>query len=334
MSAFTAANIRARRRAETDPLVAARAFEREVEEVRKSTRPALLNTLKSVYMSRGQTAKSLADLTGLSPDRIRALSNATMIEEPWFDEAVLLHRALGTSGILQLMTTSGDLASCPMGVRLAEDITAFRAGMRMPLSLACRIALRFGLSDPAELVVTPLQMQMWDILNATERHPEAPGWCAWCGADIIGGQEHLPTCLPNNLWAPRNQVPYEDVFFKPRPRAPGQRRSFSAKARGLKALRLKHGRNQKNIADAVGMSANHYSRVERGEIPLTAVTAEKLAALFRVPVETIYAEPEIPLLEGEERETMSPAPPPLPSTSTASSEPYSGSERTIDECGN
>lgn len=246
-----------------------------------------LDNLKPLRLASTLKRDHLAAVTGIPADRLRELE--LRMCEPWFDEALQLHRALGTAGIGQLMcsdypNTSHDLSPLP------TDEDAWRHGTRAPLSLAARIAVAFGLPDPADLAVPPVMRQLWDILACTERHPEAPGWCAWCGADILGGESHRPTCLPNNLLTPHSLRLLDTPTTLVRPKARVQRQQ-GIPAYGLKALREQHELLQRDVAEAIGIHPNYYARVERASIPLSAENADALAAFYKVDRAVLYARP-------------------------------------------
>lgn len=255
-----------------------------------------LANLKATRLSKGVTAPVLASITGIEHDRIKELESLTVSKrsEPWLDEAALLSRALCTEGITPLIT-SDNLTACDLGLDVGGDLDAYRAGLRIPLSSACRIAVQLGLPDPELLIPDTLHRQVWDVLNATERHPEAAGWCAWCGADIFSGKPHLPTCLPDNLWG-RDYTLRDTITATPRPeRAGNSGLSTSGKGWGLKAFRNSlnggEGVTQRELADAVDIDRNHYARMERCELPLTLTNARRMASHWRVDVDTFYRKP-------------------------------------------
>lgn len=295
MTAFDAANARLRRIAQNSPVdpTKGREFKAALEQIKDRTRPAMLENIKLLSMSRGMTPRSLSLLTGIPKARIQKLSNHTEMEEPWLDEAYLLHRVLCTPGIVPLMSGSGKLSECSMGVFFASDVDAFRAGRRLPLSVACRLAVRFGLDDPAELVARALHIQIWDVVSSNERGAE-PGQCPWCLADVYAGATHDEMCLPNNLWGPRDVGDARDLMFPLRPSAKSHRKMPGARGAGLKPLRERLVMTQEQFAKMCGINKNTFSRMERGDLTLTLRNAEKIAAAFGVTVESLYinAEPE------------------------------------------
>lgn len=247
-----------------------------------------LDTLKPHRLAAKLTRFYLAHLTGIDEARIRELELRTA--EPWLDEALKLHRILGTTGIMPLITSDNLTTPSDLDAPLPYDEHAWRHGERAPLSLAVRITARYGLDDPAQLVVSALHQQMWAIMSATERFNDAGGWCPWCAAAISGGEPHLPTCLPNNLFTPHTCGDQKIEHILRPPRGPGRKAGMRAK--GLRAPRVAAGMTQQQVADHLGMSANHYARMERGELPLSIDKADSLAAFYNVYRAHLYAPPE------------------------------------------
>lgn len=290
------------------PMHQTQAFTRELKKVQAANAPTLLTALKTIAHNRDQCPRTLVALTGIKRPRIAELMNAVGQAEPWLDEAVILHRALGTPGVLTLMNASATYADSPLGHATRGDLDAYRAGLRLPLSLACRLAIRFGLDDPSELIVSARHMEIWSVLETSLRlgGGEGPAVCPWClaSADARGENiPHLDTCLPNNLWGPRNVLDAKAIGFHPRPlsgRNPN-RRGYSKKAYAVRDLRKRLNKTQQQMATDIGMDANYLSRIERGDVPLRLAMAERIAAAYRVTVESIYAEPD-------EETTVPPAP--------------------------
>lgn len=246
------------------------------------TLAALKHTRLTRRINRGQ----LSNLSGIDEPRLREIELRTC--EPWFDEAVMLSRVLGTAGINPLIGLN-QFALTDLDEPLPYDERAWRHGERAPLSLAIRIAIRFGLPDPAELAVSPRIQQIWDVVSRTERFADAGGWCPWCIAAVGEGKPHLPTCLANNLLSPHTCGDQKIEHVLRPPRGPGRKPGMRAK--GLKAPRVAAGKTQQQIADYLGMSTNHYARMERGELPLSIDKADTLAAFYNVYRASLYAEP-------------------------------------------
>lgn len=255
-----------------------------------------LHMLKLIRGSRNLTPQILSDVTGIPVLRIRALENASTRDEPWLDEAWKLARAVGTAGILQLVSTSGDLTDLDLDFPMVSDMDVWRSGARLPLTLACRLAIQFGVNDPYHLVVEEGHRQIWDIVSTNERGAE-PGCCPWCLADMFPSEDtptprHAPWCLPDNLWGRRDLIDKAELGHMPRTRTAGAKRTSTAKGWGLKALRCRLMKTQKQFAEAIGMDPTYYPRVERCEQALALKYAERVAAAFRVDVASLYVKPE------------------------------------------
>jgi DNA-binding XRE family transcriptional regulator len=201
---------------------------------------------------------------------------------------------LGAPGICTL-TLSGNLTLWPVGVFRDDDLFVWRSDWRKPLSVAARVAKHWGVADPYDLAMPPLQLQrqLWEVLSASERHPEAPGWCTWCRADIVSGEPHADHCLPNNLYA--THVP--GVFSRPLLPKPARRgmRTPGIKAYGIKKLREGREWRQQDVAQRLGIDTNYFARIERADLALTNAKAKQIAELFDVHVDEVYGhEPDRP----------------------------------------
>lgn len=245
----------------------------------------LLPLLKPIRIALDMRRSQLARTTLIAEDRLRELELCRA--EPWFDEALLISRALCRTRIDQLI---GDdwRADRHVVSPFPNDLELWRSGYRAPLSLALRICVRFGVDDPAYLAASPLAYQLWDVVSASERHPEAPGWCPWCAADIIGGDEHLPTCLGHNVFTPHLQRTGVGDADLPKPYKRG-RRPLSVPARGLRGLRDAAGLTQAEMATKLGMGSNYYAQLERGDLPLTLQKANHISAVLGVERAVLYA---------------------------------------------
>lgn len=268
-----------------------------------------LSNLRLYRMSRNITRVNISDITALPHERVKALELREA--EPWFDEALLIARVLCLPGIIPLLTagdggpgriSSGDLraSGVDIGISTEHDLAIFHSGVRIPLSLACRVAAQLGLADPADLAVTPLQRQIWSMLESSERHPEAPGFCPWCGVDRFPLEDgtvapHAPLCLPDILYTPK-ELP--DTITPPRAMHKGSREP-GIMAYGLKEFRLKRGLMQKDMAEAIRLSTQYYARLERADYPLTPKLGRKIAEMFGVDIRVLYARPA-----GEEETTQ------------------------------
>lgn len=266
-----------------------------------------LANLKDTRQRRKLQPSHLANLTGLPSKRIKQLENHSRDHaEPWFMEAVVLTRVLNVPGINHLIGSqskaSGDLTyflsatdaeqllrCLSLGAPMPVDRDVFRSGLDMSLTVACRVALEFGLTDPYHLLFPPPELihQLWDTLAMSER-TRAPGSCPWCAADMVGGAAHLPTCLPNNLWAPRGREAAPNVSFTPAPRRAGGGHGSAAKARGLKRIRTERGMTQAQMGALFGASSDYYAKMERCALNLLMVRAEVLANSLGVDIADIY----------------------------------------------
>lgn len=260
------------------------------------TRPTHLHLamLKPIRMTRGITARQLSDLTTIPHKRLSLLESLSnnYRAEPWLDEAYLLSRALGTNGIYPLVGDSM-LETADLGISPFDDLDVWATDARIPLSLAIRLTRRFGFDDPEQLVVTPLQRQLWEILERSERTP-ASGYCPWCAANTATGERHLPSCIPHFLYGMRGTRPKESfVGTLPGVRTPGRVRVGSGPGWGLKALRKKWNLTQDQFVKSTGFrNASYYCAIEQGRRPLTIEQANRIAAAFKVDVASLYRKPE------------------------------------------
>lgn len=247
-----------------------------------------LSLLKPARSAKNLTTRNLADITGISFDRVKELETSTASKraEPWLDEAVLLSRALCTDGVTPLISADR-LCDLDLGPAVVDEHAALHAGIRLPLSSACRLALRYGLPDPALLIPDTLHRQAWAILHASERNPHAIGWCPWCAADIGSGEAHGALCLPHNLFH-RDPSLAGAVDGRPGPVKPGEKRAASGLGHGLRRLRDAKEATQKDFAAIIDVAPNHYARIERCVAPLTTHRAEIIAEHFGVDVAEIY----------------------------------------------
>lgn len=252
-----------------------------------------LANLRKLRLASSTTRIEIARIMGFRRDRLRNLELGH--KEPWFDEAVRLARTFNLSGILPMIAVDRELTSRSLLGTLVDDplphdLELWRSGRRAPLSLALRIAWAFGLDDPLELDVGPLERQIWDMLESGDRHVEAPGWCPWCGVDRFPDADtgerapHLDTCLPNNLWSPRDRVT-EIAPLQPMVR---RKRETGVIARGLKPPRRSARMTQVQVARALNLSPDYYAHIERGETPLTRDHAVRLAGMWGVTMESLY----------------------------------------------
>jgi len=65
-------------------------------------------------------------------------------------------------------------------------------------------------------------------------------------------------------------------------RSDQDKKSIQGLASKLKAIRLKKGMKQIDVAEKAGIDSNYYSRVERGEAIPTVVTLKKILSALKV----------------------------------------------------
>lgn len=271
----------------------------------------ILANLKMTREAAGITAKQLSHITGIPHKRMLRLETKTIRNalEPTLTEAALISRVLNTGGIRPLLADM-DLRNLPLDFDPRPDIDVWRTGCELPLTTACRLTLKFGLTDPIQLydahhVVVdehgtasttssrPLLAQLWSIVATGER-TRAPGTCPWCAADIATGAAHLDTCIPNNLFHPRNLDVRETIGIAPHPRLPGVNRAGAQRAHGLKRLRLaRPGTTQAAMAASIGMNPGNYAQIENGARGLSKRLAEQIAAIYRIDPNELYLRDEV-----------------------------------------
>ena len=245
----------------------------------------VLSNLRPLRLHHELPRAALASVTRISHARLKDIELRKA--EPWWDEALAIARAMGCS--VHELLSSRDVTNLDLDPRFhAADLRFWEQGLRLPLSLALRLQVRFGLPSVEDLEPTMLMRQIWDIVEASERHPEAPGWCPWCQADRVAGELHRDDCLPHNIIGSRRVLDVADTPEGPRPARGGQR-SGSAKVRGLRAIRERAGLKQSEMAEQLEFNVNHYARVERGELPLTLAKAEQVTRLFGATREEIFS---------------------------------------------
>lgn len=252
----------------------------------------MLYHLKSEIKAKGTTIHRLSETTGIDTARLDKIVYPTKNTEPWFDEAVLLHRALCTAGILPLIGAPSLEAVTGLPIPLPNDLDYLRADVRLPLGLACNIALQLGLTDPVELIVTPLQRQIWSVVSSGERiHPlSRHGRCPWCASEIVDGAGHLSTCLAENLLGDRGLHVTGPLGSLPRPPRRNEG-GGSLPAKGLKSIRERMSYTQAQMAALLGTQPNAYAQLERCERPLTLRMAKRFAQASRIDMALFYAEP-------------------------------------------
>ena len=259
------------------------------------TVPAL-DALATIRRRSGLTRSNIASLTAAAGREItiarqKELENGPHRAEPWLDEALDLASILLTGGITPLMASeenpSGNLTLFDLGPSVASERDLLVRGVRLPLSMACRICVEFGLSDPADLQQRSIHQQIWDTLQHNERGA-APLECPWCGSPA--GQEHAPHCLPANIWQARSTAPYL-LTDAPTPRV-ARTRGTARLAHGLKGARSAAKMRQIDLANAIGMHPNYLARIERLDAPLTDANAENIARVLERKVADLFGPAE------------------------------------------
>ncbi len=243
-----------------------------------------LHNLRAYLKLRETPPKQFALMLDMEPTLM--FEFASCKREPWLDEAFAISRALGLTGINPLIT-AGNLSDCDLGIPLPSDNSLLFTGMRLPLSLACRIALNLGVGDPAHLCVTDLHQSIW-LMMSSERAC-VTGKCPWCFEPV--GADHLDTCLPNNLWGARDKPTAEHVGIMPRPEMAGKGRRSSDIAYGLRAQREGAHVSRTHLTVMTGISAEQLSRYENLALPLDTERARTIARALRCDPAVIYAMP-------------------------------------------
>jgi len=249
--------------------------------------------LSNIRVKSGLTRRNIESITTaagrpITIDRQRELETGPIRAEPWFDEAADLSRILLLPGILPLLdeqgSASGNLTLYDLGTPFPDEVDLFKRGVRLPLSMACRLAVKFGLDDPIHLERHPLHVQIWSTLEQGERLG-GPPICPWC----LGEGGHLPTCLPDNLWSPLSTEPYATATA-PRPLRPGTK-GTGRLAFGLKRHRKATGITQDKLAGDVGMHPNYLARIEQLRNNLTEAHAITIARILGCTVEDLFGAP-------------------------------------------
>lgn len=250
---------------------------------------AYLHNLKRIRQSRELSPKQVCALTGIEPARYSILESIhkNRIAEPWFNEACAIARVLNVDGIAPLISDS-PLSDVDLGAKPYDDLAVWRADVRLPLTVACRLAVRFHITDPLELDIAPtIPRQIWDILHTGERQ-ETRG-CPWCLAASGQGEPHLDTCLPHFLWGSRGTLPASSLGFTIWPDTPGKRASGNGPGHGLRPLRDGLGLTQAKMAERAGVTPQYWAMLERLASPLTENMARRFALAFSVDWLSLYA---------------------------------------------
>lgn len=315
-----------------------------LERIRSAHAPAMLQKLKPMMVSRGLTAATLSNLTGITPARLKSLLHLNAMEEPFFDEAALLARALCTQGILPIMGGEGPLRGRAMGMAFPSDMGVYRSGARVPLSLACRVAVQLGLTDPLQLgrdnpLSDPLHRQIWQIMERSERSSDS-GLCPWCRSSIGAGDPHLPSCLPDALWGENIPFTLLPGVTQPLTRKSGKRMP-SAIGAGVKRVRTALGMTQRQFGKPAGIGESYIAQIEQRANSLTQRMAERIVAAHPgIPIAELFmpdTDPRCtiwPASYGPRPVTPPPAPPAPPLANLSGlpdSDPFARLARRVQE---
>jgi len=260
------------------------------------TPPSPMVTLTALrhYIARHSSLPKVAVLTYPHIDAARlgdlASINPARACEPWLWEAHMLARVLGVDDIATLIGTP--IADITTHEAIHRDIDIWRSGVPLPLTTAIRLTKRFGLADPIDLhdIATlrgrnPILRETWETLASGERLAALGGQagCPWCMQPITAGADHLDTCVPANLWGPRGRD-IEGIHPETiRPRSPGKQvLGNSHYAPGLRAVRHKALKTRTQMADTLGISLGHYSKLEGCKAKLPYDLAVKIGHIFSV----------------------------------------------------
>lgn len=247
--------------------------------------------------SRGVTDKHMAKLTGIDHRRIVKLEslNAHVAEEPWLTEAKAIADVLQVPFMELIGQSDGRLEDIDTGYDLQDELDVWRTGVPLPLRFAIKLAVRFELDSPFDLLdIRPVYQRIWSTLEYGERLG-APGICPYCSAALVGSVGHFPSCVPSMLFGRRN-AHMVTIGTAPKPRKPHKARGGSKPALGLKALRDRLGLTQEAMAASIGIAGTTYYRIEKLHDKLTIDKAEKIAALYKVGLDVLY---QPPMLSGD-----------------------------------
>jgi transcriptional regulator with XRE-family HTH domain len=234
----------------------------------------------------GLTRALLSSLSGITINRLTSLELCK--GEPWLDEICKLAGVLNCDAheLISPLDLAGFINN---PIFFDRDIIRWKLGSPVPLQRALRLQHRFGLARLEDLIVPDYARQLWSVLEATERHPEAPGWCAWCQADIAGGELHKDHCTPTLMlggaktsWD--NACDDEHVTLGSYEAA--------ATAHGLTTVREAAGLTQKQLAQVMGLDPQMIWRYENGKSNLKVRRAKDLAVKLNLPdFNVIYVRP-------------------------------------------
>lgn len=248
--------------------------------------PKLTQFVTREILDRSVDRTYLGDLASHEMRRVR---------EPWLHEAAVIAKAFSLNTIHPLVSSDPIVEFDPGPEDVRGDLAIWRTGCPLPLSHAYRLARRFGLADPMDLHniiqlrrLNPGLVEMWATILSGERTGALV--CPWCLAPH--GTDHLDTCVPGLLHGARDKDVETTIGQLPRPRKAGVRQFGSELAFGLKAVRERLCRTQTQMAEVLGCSAAHYSRLEGCKAPITHEMVNVLRAKFGVDPKEIHHAPD------------------------------------------
>ena len=249
------------------------------------------------HRSASMSKRMLARATGITPDRLERIitRNELAGSEPMLHEAGRIAQVLGTT-IRDLIAQPGERID--WGFDTFDDVEVWRTRTDLPLRVAGRLCDRFGIADPLHLYEferarggIPLLREVWSQYMANVRLPDTKPTtiCSWCGMTISEQTSHRPTCAPAFLFEGRDGDP-RVLGVQPKVRDPRTRVAGGKMiARGIRQLRGAQGVTQAKLAAELGIHPNYLSQLEVGSKPTTYEMAERIASMFRVTVEQVYA---------------------------------------------
>ena len=247
--------------------------------------------------SASMSKRMLARATGITPDRLERIitRNELSGSEPMLHEAGRIAQVLGTT-IRDLIAQPGERID--WGFDTFDDVEVWRTRTELPLRVAGRLCDRFDIADPLHLYELerarsgiPLLREVWSQYMSNVRLPDTKPTtiCSWCGMTISEQTSHRPTCAPAFLFEGRDGDP-QALGVQPKVRDPRKRVAGGKMiARGIRQLRGAQGVTQAKLAADLGIHPNYLSQLEVGSKPTTYEMAERIASMFRVTVEQVYA---------------------------------------------
>jgi DNA-binding XRE family transcriptional regulator len=230
---------------------------------------------------------TLAHFAAVEVERLRGIDNRT--HEPTLPEAYRISRVLNLDGILPLIHERATLDEMDCGIPLPTDVEMLRSGEKLPLSLACRVAIKLGLPDPILLIQRGIDRELWRMV--LERSDSI---CPFCRANLDEPQGlergHTIHCLPDHLYGARD-VPRRGVGNAARTIRPGKRSGGSGPGLGVATQRKLKGLKQLELAERMGVTFQYLSKLETGYLALTIEKAHQIAALLGCDEALLFVAP-------------------------------------------